>query len=138
MAKTKYLNLRNLPFLEQDFWYATMKGYEPEVDSEGNLTGDEVITYNNPVHAKARIGFTQYYDADTAFTKGVVHNRAISSVTKFPIDEFTVLWIDVEPVINKDGSTDTEPDYYCVAYRQDIHRNVWAIRKREGYEGNKD
>lgn len=136
MAKTKYLNLRNLPFLEQDFWYARMKGYEPEVDSEGNLTGDDVLTYENPVHAKARIGFTQYYDADTAFTKGVVHNRAISSVTKFPIDEYTVLWIDVEPVINQDGSTDTEPDYYCVAYRQDIHRNVWAIRKREGYEGN--
>ena len=136
MAKTKYLNLKNLSFLEQDFWYARMKGYEPEVDSEGNLTGDEVITYNNPVHAKARIGFTHYYDADTAFTKGVVHNRAISSVTKFPIDEYTVLWIDVEPVINQDGSTDTEPDYYCVAYRQDIHRNVWAIRKREGYEGN--
>lgn len=136
MARTKYLNLKNLPFLEQDFWYARMKGYEPEVDSEGNLTGDDVLTYENPVHAKARIGFTQYYDADTAFTKGVVHNRAISSVTKFPIDEYTVLWIDVEPVINQDGSTDTEPDYYCVAYRQDIHRNVWAIRKREGYEGN--
>ena len=136
MAKTKYLNLKNLSFLEQDFWYARMKGYEPEVDSEGNLTGDDVLTYENPVHAKARIGFTQYYDADTAFTKGVVHNRAISSVTKFPIDEYTVLWIDVEPVINQDGSTDTEPDYYCVAYRQDIHRNVWAIRKREGYEGN--
>lgn len=136
MAKTKYLNLRNLQFLEQDFWYARMKGYEPEVDSEGNLTGDDVLTYENPVHAKARIGFTQYYDADTAFTKGVVHNRAISSVTKFPIDEYTVLWIDVEPVIKQDGSTDTEPDYYCVAYRQDIHRNVWAIRKREGYEGN--
>jgi hypothetical protein len=86
MAKTKYLNLKNLPFLEQDFWYARMKGHEPEVDSEGNLTGDDVLTYENPVHAKARIGFTQYYDADTAFTKGVVHNRAISSVTKFPID----------------------------------------------------
>ena len=136
MAKTKYLNLKNLSFLEQDFWYARMKGYEPEVDSEGNLTVDDVLTYENPVHAKARIGLTHYYDADTAFTKGVVHNRAISSVTKFPIDEYTVLWIDVEPVINQDGSTDTEPDYYCVAYRQDIHRNVWAIRKREGYEGN--
>lgn len=136
MAKTKYLQLKNLSFIEQDFWYATMSDYEPEVDDEGYETGDSVITYNNPVHAKARIGFTNYYNADSAFTKGVVHNRAISSLTEFPIDEYTVLWIDVEPDINSDGSTDTEPDYYCTSYRKDIHRNVWSIRKREGYEGD--
>ena len=51
---------------------------------------------------------------------------------KLPIDEYSKLFIDVVPVLNEDGSTDTEPDYICVCPKHDLQQNLWAIRKIKG------
>lgn len=52
--------------------------------------------------------------------KIIVYDKTISTVQKLPIDEYSKLFIDVVPVLNEDGSTDTEPDYICVCPKHEL------------------
>lgn len=133
-----YLKLKDLAYLQQEFWYTTYKDKEVVLDDEGYETGEYRITYNNPVKAKARVGYLNWYNSASPFGKDVVYDKGLSTVQDLPIDEYTLLYIDVTPDIKADGSTDTPPDYTCVAVRKDLNRNVWAIKKIKGYEENND
>ena len=78
-------------------------------------------------------GFADFLNAeDSPFGKDIVYDKTISTVQKLPIDEYSKLFIDVVPVLNEDGSTDTEPDYICVCPKHDLQQNLWAIRKIKG------
>ena len=60
----------------------------------------------------------------------------ISTVQNLPIDEHTMLFIDVTPVIDGNGATETPPDYSVVKVAKGLHQNVWAIKRVEGYDYN--
>ena len=105
-----------------------------EVDEDGNLTGESVPKYSNPVRVLARVSPNSGNAEDSPFGKDVVYDKTISTVKKLPIDEYSKLFIDVVPVLNEDGSTDTEPDYICVCPKHDLQQNLWAIRKIKGVE----
>jgi len=126
------IKLFDLPYNQVTFWYQTYEGTIDEVDDDGNLTGGTIKKYSNPVQAKARISPNSGNAEDSPFGKDIVYDKSISTVQKLPIDEYSRLFIDVVPVINDDGSTDTEPDYICVCPKVDLHRGVWAIRKITG------
>ena len=70
------------------------------------------------------------------FGKDLVYDKLISTVQDLPIDEYSKLFIDVVPVLNEDGTTDTLPDYEVIRVSKGIYQRVWAVRKVEGY-GNK-
>lgn len=128
------LRLKDLKENQVSFWYQTYIGQVDEVDADGNLTGDTVPKYSNPVRVLARVSPNSGNAEDSPFGKNIVYDKSISTVKRLPIDEYTRLFIDVEPVLNEDGSTDTEPDYICVCPKNDLHQNLWAIRKIKGAE----
>lgn len=128
----KDIRLKDLRINQVPFWYQKYEGVVDEVDEEGNLTGESFTKYSNPIRALARISPNSGNAEDSPFGKDVVYDKTISTVKKLPIDEYSKLFIDVVPVINEDGSTDTEPDYCCVCPKHDLQQNLWAIRRIKG------
>lgn len=90
------------------------------------------LKYSNPVRVLARVSPNSGNAEDSPFGKDIVYDKTISTVQKLPIDEYSKLFIDVVPILNEDGSTDTEPDYICVCPKHDLQQNLWAIRKIKG------
>lgn len=123
------MRLKDLRINQVPFWYQTFIKEEDAVDGEGNLTGETVKIYSNPIRALARISPNTGQSKNSPFGKDVDYDKSISTVVRLPIDEYSRLFIDIEPVIKGDGSTDTEPDYYCVIPKHDLQQNVWAIKK---------
>lgn len=123
------LRLKDLRINQVPFWYQQFVGEEDILDEDGNLTGETRKVYSNPVEAWARISPNTGQAESSPFGINTDYDKAISTVQNLPIDEFSRLFIDVVPVINADGSTDTEPDYRCVVPKKDLQQNVWAIKK---------
>lgn len=126
------LRLRDLRVNQVPFWYQTFLREDDEYDEDGNLTGETIKVYSNPVRKLARISPNSGNAEDSPFGKDIVYDKTISTVQNLPIDEFTRLFIDIVPELKEDGSTDTEPDYACVCPKKDLHQNLWAIRKIKG------
>jgi hypothetical protein len=121
--------LRDLRINQVPFWYQTYLGEVDEVDEDGNLTGETARKFSNPVKALARISPNTGQSESSPFGADLDYDKSISTVVRLPIDEYSRLFIDIEPVINEDGTTDTEPDYYCVVPKHDLQQNVWAVKK---------
>lgn len=125
----------DLPENQVEFWYQCYEGEDYELDEEGRRTGDKIPVYSDPVMAKAFISANTGSASDSPFGNDIVYDKAISTVKKLPINENSRLFIDVEPVLNGDGSTDTKPDYECVCVKNGLVQNVWAIKKIKGATG---
>jgi hypothetical protein len=123
------LRLRDLRINQVPFWYQQFIREEDILDEDGNLTGETQKVYSNPVMAYARISPSTGQAESSPFGINTDYDKAISTVQNLPIDEYSRLFIDIVPVINADGSTDTEPDYYCVVPKKDLQQNVWAVKK---------
>ena len=121
---------------QRDFYYQTFQSEREEFDEDGYLTGEENTSYSNPIKARAMISANTTDVGDMPFGKDLVYDKMISTVQDLPIDEYSKLFIDVEPVLNEDGTTDTKPDYEVVKVAKGIYQRVWAIRKIDGYENN--
>lgn len=124
--------LQDLPENQVPFWYQTFEGEQDEYDDKGRRTGDKVKVYSNPVREMARISANTGDAYGSPFGQSIVYDKSISTVKKLPIDEYTLLFIDREPVLEEDGSTVTEPDYSCVCVKNGLVQNVWAIKKIRG------
>lgn len=128
----KQLRLKDLRINQVPFYYQAYEGMVDVEDEDGNLTGESIPKYSNPIREMARISPNSGNAEDSPFGKDVVYDKAISTVKRLPIDEYARLFIDVVPILNEDGSTDTEPDYCCVCPKNDLQQNLWAIRKIKG------
>jgi len=125
----------DLPENQVEFWYQCYEGEDYELDEKGRRTGDKIPVYSDPVMTKAFISANTGSASDSPFGNDIVYDKAISTVKKLPINENSRLFIDVEPVLNDDGSTDTKPDYECVCVKNGLVQNVWAIKKIKGSTG---
>lgn len=121
---------------QREFYYQTYNGKVDELDEDGYMVGEPIISYSNPIKAKAMISENTSDSIISPFGKDLVYDKMISTVQDLPIDEYSRLFIDVVPVIKEDGSTDTEPDYIVKRVSKGIYQRVWAIQKVEGYENN--
>lgn len=85
------------------FHYALFKEYEAIKDEEGNETGEKRIIYHEPMCAKGNISFDGEAHAERFGTSlqfdGVIALDNISC----PIDENTVLFINVKPERDEEG-----------------------------------
>ena len=124
--------LKDLPENQVPFWYQLYEGKADQVDEDGNITGDPINKYSNPVRIMARVSANTGDVINSPFGQDIVYDKSISTVQKLPIDEYSRLFIDREPVIKSDGTTDTEPDYAVVSVKLGLIQNVWAIKKIQG------
>ena len=128
------MKLQDLPENQVPFWYQVYEGEEDEIDSKGRRTGDKVKHYSNPIREMARISANTGDAANSPFGQNIVYDKSISTVKKLPIDEYSMLFIDKEPILEEDGSTQSKPDYSCVCVKNGLVQNVWAIKKIRGSE----
>ena len=127
------IRMNDLEENQREFYYQTYIESEEEVDEEGYLTGEDKSSYSNPIWAKAMISENTSEAVEMPFAKDLVYDKMISTVQDLPINEYSRLFIDVVPVFNEDGSTDTKPDYIVKKVAKGLYQKVWAIQKVEGY-----
>lgn len=126
------MKIKDLPENQVTFWYQTYEGEVEKVDSKGRIVGEKEKIYSKPIKAKARVSSNTGNLYESPFGSDIAYDKSISTVQKLPIDEYTRLFIDREPVINENGTTDTEPDYRVVCVKLGLIQNVWAIKKIRG------
>lgn len=123
------MRLHDLKANQQAFYYCTYEGSKPVLDEDGYETGETEDSYANPIKAWARISPNAGSSEESPFGTDISYDRSIATVQNLPIDEHSRLYIDVVPVINEDGTTDTKPDYKVVRYAPDLHEHLWAVSR---------
>lgn len=111
-------------------YYALMNGRNELRDESGYFTGEEQISYGNPISLKANVSAamgetnTRQFGEQEAYDKVLVVDDALC-----PIDEYAVLWVDTMPIIKKDKSTDTPHDYVVTKVARSLNVASYAIAK---------
>lgn len=112
------------------FYFATFKGKTEVLDEYGNNTGQYEVSYENPIKSYANISAAKGETETMQFGEHIDYDKIISmEKNQAQIDEFTVLWVDVEPVFEPDGSTKTPHDYIVKKVATSINGVSIAISK---------
>ena len=98
------MSMRGANRNKQTFWYALYMGKGPKIDKDGYETGWE-LTYGNPVQTSGNISPAKGEVISRQFGDDDLYDRIVGPLpVNTPIDEYTILWIDVTPELNADGS----------------------------------
>ena len=109
---------------KQTFWYALYGATVEQYDEYGNQVGTSA-TYGKPVQASANISpakgdvVTRQFGDDDQYDKVIVTGDRDT-----PIDEYAVLWIDVEPELDENGALKVNADGEIVTPWDYIVRKV--------------
>lgn len=110
--------MRSLKRNEQAFWYAQYKDKIPILDSDSYETGDYETGYSEPVSFSANISAGRGDAQNEVFGKELDFTRTISTTdVTCPINEYSLIWIETEPVLKPDGTADPGTADYTVATR---------------------
>lgn len=114
---------------KQKFWYALYERSEPILDEDGNEVGEQSI-YGNPVKESGNISAARGSTENDLFGVNAVYTKTINPMpNNCPIDESSILWIEVEPVIEEDGRTVTAHDYVVSQVAESINHKAYAISR---------
>ena len=117
--------MRDLKKNRQFMYYARLIGNEPVViDDDGKEleTGEYENIYDEPVLIYANISAAKGEAEDSVFGKELAYDRVIViSDPMFPIDEYTILWIDSKPP--------EAHDYIVSKVARSINSVSYAIKK---------
>lgn len=112
------------------FYYALYNGKTGLFDEYGNQTGEYEIIYGKPCECYANISAAKGETQTRQFGENEVYDKVIIMETGSPpIDEYSVLWVDVVPVINDDGTTITPYDYVVKKVAKSLNVTSLAISK---------
>lgn len=112
------------------FYYAQYLGKTERLDSQSNPTGEYDISRGNPVVAKGNISAamgettTRQFGEDATYDKVIVLDNPDT-----PINEYSVLWVDVVPVLSGQGTTTTMYDYVVKKVARSINSVSIAISR---------
>lgn len=90
------------------FFYASYEKKKAIIDEYGNETGEQEILHNNPVEGYANVSAAQGEMQTRQFGENESYDKVIViDENSYPIDEYSILWIDTMPKLNEDGSLAT-------------------------------
>ena len=114
---------------KKKFWYALYERSEPILDEDGNEVGEQSV-YGNPVREKGNISAARGSTENDLFGVNAVYTKTIIPMpNNCPIDESSILWIEVEPVIEEDGRTVTSHDYVVSQVAESLNHKAYAISR---------
>lgn len=114
---------------KKKFWYALYERSEPILDEDGNEVGEQSV-YGNPVKEKGNISAARGSTENDLFGVNAVYTKTINPMpNNCPIDESSILWIEVEPVIEEDGRTVTAHDYVVSQVAESLNHKAYAISR---------
>ena len=111
-------------------FYANYRDKTPMEDEYGNLTGEYKLTYENPVAIMANVSAARGESTTRQFGEDVSYDRIIVlEDPTCPIAETSVLWIDTQPEIGEDGTTETPHDYIVKQVATSLNSVSIAVSK---------
>ena len=111
-------------------FYANFREKIPLKDEYGNLTGEYRIAYENPVVIRANVSAARGEATTRQFGEDEAYDRVIvMDDPNVPITVSSVFWIDSNPEINADGSTDTPYDYIVKQVAPSLNSVSIAVSK---------
>lgn len=109
---------------KQPFWYALYDATVEQYDEYGNQIGTSA-TYGNPVQTSGNISPAKGNVIARQFGDDELYDKVILTGDRdTPIDEYAVLWIDVEPELDANGALKVNADGEIVTPWDYIVRKV--------------
>lgn len=131
--------MRGLNRNKQVLWYALYIGKTEIIDEYGNRTGQFTLHYDNPTMARANISPAGGETSITQFGEDERYDKVIVFASvDIPIDEYSVIWIDSEPAIDKKGALVVNPetgeaitphDYVVKRVARSLNSTAYAVNK---------
>lgn len=122
--------MRCLEKNKRSFYYALYNSKRELTDDSGYFTGEYELEYGKPKKAKANISAARGETTVRQFGENLPYDRVIAmDDPNTLIDEYSVLWIDVKPKINRDGTTDTPHDYVVKQVARSLNSVSIAVAK---------
>lgn len=91
------------------FFYAFYERKEAIVDDYGNTTGEFEVFYGKPLEYSANISAAKGETQTRQFGENEVYDKVIVADNFIPlINEYSVLWIDAMPQLDKTGALATD------------------------------
>lgn len=115
---------------KQTFYFARFIDKQDIVDEYGNVTGEHELIYDKPQIAKANISAakgetsTREFGESESYDKVIVMDKDI-----YDIDEYTELWVDTSPRLDKDGNATVPHDYIVKKVAESLNSIAIAISK---------
>lgn len=116
-------------------WYALYQGVTDAVDASGDLTGEQTVSYSEPVKFEANLsatrgtqGFTGTGASYDYFGADIQYDLIISTAQMdLPFDEYTLIWVKEPAMVN--GAVDYDSaDYTVKAVARGLYHMKYAIR----------
>ena len=110
------------------FYFALFDSKDPVKDEDGNFTGEYTINYKAPVHMKANISPVIGEAQADLFGSDVDYDRVIVvDEPCCPIDEYSVLCIEIPPDYDEEGNLIY--DYIVKKVARSINSVSYAVSK---------
>jgi len=113
--------VRTIQRNKREIWYALYDGIIDLVDSDGNYTGEQGVSYKTPVQTRMNVSGgrgqaeIELFGVDNPFTRTAVTDDL---TTEFTTD--TVFWFGTDP-------TQEEHNYRCTGVARTINQVVLAL-----------
>lgn len=118
--------LRNM----RDFYFALYIGKEELEDEYGNKTGEYNVIYSNPTKCKGNVSAAQGEVQSRQFGDSESYDKVIVlDEVNIPIDEYSILWVDVTPLLDENSLPTTPHDYIVKKVARSLNNVSIAISK---------
>lgn len=115
---------------EQTFYYSLYDRTDSVKDENGNDTSEKVIVYKTPVEMKGIISTATGTSEIEVFGNLSDYDRVITvDDMSCPIDETTVLFVDITPEFNEEGVVTNKHNYIVKRKANSLNCLLYAIRK---------
>lgn len=123
--------MRSLKRNQQKLYYATYDNRIPLYDENHDFTGEYTTGYSKPVVFYANISPARGDSSDEVFGKSLDYTKSIVTCQKdLPIDEYSRIWMETEPVVNEDGTADGDSaDYAVVQVARSLNSVSYAVKR---------
>ena len=115
---------------KRKFYYALYIDKNELKDEYDNVTGEYEVLYGNPIETAGNVSGamgemqSRQFGGSESYDKVIVLDNP-----ETPINEYSILWVDTLPHLNKDGTTDTPHDYIVKKVAKSLNSVSFAIRK---------
>ena len=121
--------MRTLQRNKRTIWYALYNGVTEVVDDDGNYTGEQEVSYGEPIQARMNVSGgrgqaeIELFGVDNPFTRTAVTDDL---TTLFNTD--TIFWFEADP--------ETDPhNYRCTGISRTINQVVIALAELDVTHG---
>ena len=121
--------MRTLQRNKRTIWYALYNGVTEVVDDDGNYTGEQEVSYGEPIQAKMNVSGgrgqaeIELFGVDNPFTR-----TAVTDDLDTPFNTDTIFWFEADP--------ETDPhNYRCTGISRTINQVVIALAELDVTHG---